>query len=443
MDLNEAAQRIFKYHWVLILLMTIVGLSVPALLAQSQQETYVASSRIVMGAEDARDGQEAAALADTALAVATSPGVLTEVLAAVDVERTEAEIANSVQVDPVGASGVLQVSVTDRDPAVPAPIANALAAEIVEKREAAVLGETKALLAQTDEQIAALAQNVAAIQAEAGAAARAEAEARARGEAPGSELEAIALRHSQAVQQLNRMQGQRQDLAQELAQAIRPEVIDSSATEGTLVDTGVSARVAIGGLLGLILGIALAAAWEAWRPTLGPSALARHLGVPLLGHLQRLPQGPGQLTDSWLASYVSLAADGAGVRSFELVPVGPGVDVTGLARSLAADTDAESPHRVGREIVPLTLDGPHEGKLPSTSTQPGTGVIVVAPMKVKGAWLELLERHVQLTRQPVIGVISYARKAPIEEQDTEYIADSQRPRPRTVEQDSAPTAVNS
>ena len=443
MDLNEAAQRIFKYHWVLILLMTIVGLAVPTLLAQSQEDTYVASSRIVMGAADARDGQEAAALADTALAVATSPGVLSAVLDAAGVDRTESEIAGNVQVDPVGASGVLQVSVTDRDPAVPAPIANALAVEIVEKREAAVLGETKALLEQTDEQIAALAQNVAAIQAEADAAAREEALARARGESPGNSLQAISLRHSQAVSQLNRVQGQRSDLAKELAQAIRPEVIDASATEGTRVDTGLSSRVAIGGLLGLILGIALAATWEAWRPTLGPSALARHLGVPLLGHLKRLPQGPGQLTDSWLASYVSLAADGAGVRSFELVPVGPGVDVTGLARSLAADTDAETPRRGGREIVPLTLDGPHDGKLPSTSTQPGTGVIVVAPMKVKGAWLDLLERHVQLTRQPVIGVISYARRATIDDDDeTEYIPAAQRP--RTVAQDPAPTvAVNS
>ena len=146
--------------------------------------------------------------------------------------------------------------------------------------------------------------------------------------------------------------------------------------------------------------------------------------------------------DDGLASYVSLAADGAGIRSFELVPVGPGVDVTGLARSLTADTDTEASREVGRDIVPVTLDGPHDRKLPPTWAQPGTGVVVVAPKKVKSAWLASLERHVQLTRQPVIGVISYARKAPIESEETEYVPEPQRR--RTVEQDPAPTvAVNS
>jgi capsular polysaccharide biosynthesis protein len=441
MDLNEAAQRIFKYHWVLILLMTVIGLSVPALLVASKEDAYAASARIVMGSADAKDGQAANALADTALALATSPGSLTTALETAGVQRAESDVADHVRVDPVGTSGVLQISVTDRDPAVSAAIANALAAEIVQRRETAILGDTEALLAQTDEQITALAQNVAAIEAEADAAARAEALARARGESPGSSLQAISLRHSQAVAQLNRMQGQRQDLAQNLAQAVRPEVIDDTATRGTLVQSGLAARLAVGGLLGLILGIALAATWEAWRPTLSPAALARHLGVPLLGHVKRLPRDATQLSDRWLASYVSLAADGAGVRSFELVPVGPGVDVAGLARSLAAETDQETPGQPGRDIVPVTLDGPHDSRLPSTWTQPGTGVVVVAPRKVKSTWLTSLERHVHLTRQPVIGVISYAHEAPVVEpgkaQASKHVP-STAPS-RTGQQDSAPT----
>src|SRR5688572_14848273 len=131
-DLNEAAQRIFKFHWVLILLTVMVGVSIPALLFGSTGASYLASSRLVIGAEDARDGQQAAALADTALALATSPAVLGEALGAAGVQRDPSEVAEQVSVDPVGSSGVLQLSVTDPDPSASASIANALAAVIVQ-----------------------------------------------------------------------------------------------------------------------------------------------------------------------------------------------------------------------------------------------------------------------------------------------------------------------
>jgi hypothetical protein len=321
------------------------------------------------------------------------------------VQRNAGELAAEIQVQPVGTSGVLQLSVTDADPVAAAKIANALAEQVVARRTQAVLGDTEKLLAQTDEQIAALTQTVAGIGAEAETAARAEARARLLGQVPDSTLQAISLRYQQAVDQLSGAQSQRQQLAATLAQAVRPAVVDASATRGALVDTSLRARVAVGALLGLILGIALAATWEAWRPTLSAPALARHLGVPLLGRLRRLPTRGGALPDQWLTSYVSLAADGAGVHSFELVPVGPDVDVTGLARSLAAETEG------GHEIVPVALDGPHNSGLPARLTQPGTGLVVVAPDKVKSTWLANLERHVRLTRQPVIGVIAYGGKA--------------------------------
>lgn len=441
MDLNEAAQRIFRYHWVLILVVTLVGLAVPYALAQLEDDAYVASARIVMGAADARDGQEANALADTALALATSPGALEEALDSAGADRDTSDVAAQVRVDPVGASGVLQISVTDRDPAVSASLANALADRIVQQREEAVLGDSEELLAQTDAQIATLVANVAAIEDEADRVARADAAARARGEAVGnSSLQAIALRHSQAVEQLSRAQGQRQDLAQTLAEAVRPEVIDASTSRGVLVENALQARLAVGALLGLILGVALAATREAWRPTLGPAALARTLGVPLLGHLRRLPQDAGTLPDPWLASYVELAAEKAGVHSFELVPVGPRAHVTGLAQSLARDGDGDV--GVGHDVVPVELDGPHDSQLPARWTQRGTGIVVVAPTKVQSTWLNNLERHVQLTRQPVIGVITYGGRSPA-------LAAKQHSQPepeirRPVDKDAAPTApVNS
>ena len=71
MDLNEAVQRILRRHWFLIVLMTAIGVSIPAAMIRMEHASYVATARIVIGATDTRDGQEATALADTALALAT------------------------------------------------------------------------------------------------------------------------------------------------------------------------------------------------------------------------------------------------------------------------------------------------------------------------------------------------------------------------------------
>ncbi len=301
MDLNEAAERIFKYHWVLILLLTILGLSIPLGLAQLQDDAYVASARISMGADDARDGGEANSLADTALGIATSPGVLGKALETAGVQRDQAELATLVQVDPVGTSGILQLSVTDADPEASAAIATALATEVVARRTQAVLGNTEQLLAQTDVQIGALRFDIMRLEGEADAAAREEGRLRGIGLTPGGALDVIRLRYGQAVEQLTRLETQRDQLAQTLAQAVRPEVVASTA-RGIPVESLLPARLAVGALLGLLLGVAIAATLEAWRPTLSPTSLARHLGVPLLGNLRRLPERAGDLSDKWIAS---------------------------------------------------------------------------------------------------------------------------------------------
>lgn len=114
MDLNEAAQRIFKRHWLLIALLTVIGLAAPLLLAQRQGVDYTASARLIIGGQDTRDGQEANALADTALGLATSPDVLDRAIGASRVQRNAPAVAPNVHVDPVGTSGVLDLTVTDR-----------------------------------------------------------------------------------------------------------------------------------------------------------------------------------------------------------------------------------------------------------------------------------------------------------------------------------------
>lgn len=390
MDLNEAARRILRHHWVLILLVTLVGLGVPLLLDRLQSDSYVATARLSIGATDTRDGQEANALADTALALATSPEVVAQALDRAGVTRNEAAVAANIKVNPVGTSGVLELSVTDQDPQLSATLANALAAEVVALREESVLGGTQQLIAQIDAQILELTAQIEAIPP---------------GVTPEGQAQAQAQRNNLEGQRSN-LEAQRRQLAQNVAGSVRPRIIDDSMSVGTPVSSALPARLAVGGLLGLILGVALAAALEAWRPTLSREALTRHLDAPLLGSLPRPPRADTVVSDPWVAEYLALTADAAAVRSIQLVAVGPPVDVSGLARSL------DERRKGGREVSPLVLDAgnPHVDGLRHRRSEPRTGIVVVAPEIVKASELAGLERHVQLTKRPVIGVITYSGK---------------------------------
>ncbi|MGY1779692.1 hypothetical protein [Geodermatophilus sp. SYSU D01036] len=392
MDLNLVAQRILRRHWAVILLLVLVGISVPVALDRMQEPRYEASARFTIGSWDARDAQEASALADTALALATSPEAVERSLAQVGIVRDPVAVVEAVQVAPVGTSGVLQLTATDADATASAVITNALAAEVVRSRDEAILGDTRQAITRVDEQIAALSQEIVRIEDQAD-----------RTVARLASVEALALRHSEAVEQRTRLENQRQELASILSATEAPRIIDASATRGLPVPTALPTRLVIGALLGLVLGVALAATLESWRPTLTGPGIAHHLGAPLLDRLPSPPRHDTELQNPWLVNYLTLAADAAGVRSVQMVPVRRDIDVSGLAHEL---DDAG-----GLRVVPFYLDArtPQDASHPS---RPGTGIVAVVPDLVKGtAVFERLERHAELTRQPIVGVLTYSGRS--------------------------------
>ncbi len=390
MDLNLVAQRILRRHWAVITLLVLVGVSVPLALDRMQEPTFEASARFTLGSSDTRDAQEAGVLADTALALATAPETVSRVLTEVGVVRDPVLVVEAVHVAPMGTSGVLQMTATDTDATVAATLTNALVTEVVRVRDEAITGNTRQGMTEIDEQIATLSQEILRIEDTADAAA-----------ARWANLEALALRHAEAVEQRTRLENQRQDLVALLSTVEAPRIIDASATAGLPVPTALTTRLAIGALLGLVLGIALAATLEAWRPTLTGPGIAHHLGAPLLGRLPRPPRHDTELDDPWLVNYLTLATDAAGVRSVQLAPVGPDVDVSGLAHEL------DDPHG-GVRVVPFSFD-PRTPQQGAYSPRPGTGIVAVVPDVVKGtAVFERLERHVELARQPVVGVLTYS-----------------------------------
>jgi hypothetical protein len=317
------------------------------------------------------------------------------------VARDAAGVADVVQVDPIGTSGVLELTVTDRDEQVAGLLAASLADEVVRIRAAVVLGDTRRLMGTTDEQIQALGAELSDL---------AKRIARIESAQDGQILPvpAMQLRHDAAVAQHNALEdrrtsliAQRQQLAQELAATPRPRVIDPAASMESLASVGLPARLVVGGMLGLILGVGLAAVWEMRRPKLDESALAARLDAPLLGRLQRPPTADAEPTDPWLASYFDSVCERAEARHVDVVPVGPKVDLTGLIRSL-------TPGRHGyREVAALSLDVAPEIESSPPGSRLETAVVVVAPRRLKASALAALERHVRLTGKPVIGLITY------------------------------------
>jgi capsular polysaccharide biosynthesis protein len=383
-DLKDVASRIFKRHWALILVFTLLGLSVPLLYDKIVGVNYVATARIDLG-PDAHGGQDSASMGDMGLGLATGPQVLSAAIKAAKVQRDPATEVGRVTVAPVGTSGVLDVSVTDTDARVAAAIANSLAAQVVKLRDDAEFGSSIQLLTQLQQRDAALSQQIAGVVAQ-------------------SQQHAIVIPGLQAqetdlVAQRASVYAQEQQLAQTLATAARPRVIDASAKEGTAVPSNLTVLLPLGALLGLVVGIALAATREAMAPTLNREALARLLGAPLLG---RAPHRDGSHLDPWLSGYVRSVADSAGVDTVQLVSVGRNpVDITGLAAALDAAVEEV-------RVVPLQLpdpvrmpDGRHGATVPE-GTNASDGAIIVV---VKSKFLAGLERHLQVTGQRVIGVI--------------------------------------
>ena len=78
------------------------------------------------------------------------------------------------------------------------------------------------------------------------------------------------------------MDAQLQQLSQDIADhAVQPQVIDASASRAGAA-ANLTVLLPLGGLLGLLVGIAVAATREATSPTLGRDALARFLKAPVL-----------------------------------------------------------------------------------------------------------------------------------------------------------------
>jgi uncharacterized protein involved in exopolysaccharide biosynthesis len=408
MEQSEIVQRIFGQHRWLILSFVAFAIAGAALLHVGDSRSYTAATRIVLDTPDPTSRAEAIAISDTARAIATSPGQVAAALAAAHVRgRDPVAIArDDVSVRALGSSGILELTAKDRDPRVAAAIANSLAGRVIKARLEVTQGQIRDVLDDVTRQIDTLSARIAAADAhidalnlQTAAASNAEGANTLR-----AQRDEESRRRDFLAQQRSVLESERVGLLSDDALRPKPSIISRASVPSRSDPSRLPVDLALGALLGLILGVGAAAFIEAFRPTVvGGDALAKEFGVPLLGTLPG-PPDDGHIEPGDIPARVGVAARAAALKKVALVPVGPQIDVGPLAERLQAARSPRSSTKNAGAAVIRPFD-PAQGMQNGS----GDGLVLVAPSTVKKADAMEAGHLLTISRLPLLGLITYGR----------------------------------
>jgi capsular polysaccharide biosynthesis protein len=292
MDLNDALQRVVLRHLPLIVGCGLLAALLSLAMSMGDDPPYASSARVSSGAQVARSSQEAAAQAAQVEAVATSRSVVAKALAATGLHRSASSIAQDrVKVTGLGTSPVAALSVQDSSPAAARALTEALAEQVVVE-----LGRPRALLEQ---QQAELQRRIAALRA----LRQKQVDSAALMLPPkvSAELAGLDAQISSLGDQLVAVETQ-------LGTTVEPRVVDRAGPASQLPSPRVP-DAALAGVLGLVLGLAIAATLESLRPTVvGVSSLSRLFNAPALGTIDQRDGVRLGLSLARLATRVDIAA---------------------------------------------------------------------------------------------------------------------------------------
>ncbi|TDB96483.1 hypothetical protein E1266_09815 [Actinomadura sp. 7K534] len=354
MELDEVAARVVRSYWVLLTVMTVLPLTLVALLMSGREPAAVAQSRLQAGATsaDAAAGEAGASVVVSQVkAFATSEGLLTEVLREQKADRSARKVAKSVEVTGLGSSTVVELSVKDRDPAVAQRLTDAIATKVVRQINHSNQDAIRRQVDEIDERIGKLEDKLGPLARRAG----------------GTFPDISAANERERVQaELSGLRSNRSDLMTQLTSAGTASVVQHAVPAPRRDPTVMMAAIA--GLAGLVGGILIAVVAEMVRPTIpGQRRVARRLGVPLLGWADR---GPAQLAD--LGRRVRLAAKKEGVGRVTLVGA-PGPLPPRLVSTVAAAVYGDETRPVQLRHGRAAENGVPDGGAPEGGEDAGDG----------------------------------------------------------------------
>ena len=417
MELSEAFVRIVGRHLMLIALLVGFGLLGGGLLHGGDPTEYAASVRLALGTGDPSNQAQSTVVGDTARALATGPGLVGEALRSVGVHRDPVSTAqHHVDAQVMGSSGVVSLSVSDTDAAVAIALANAIGEEVIRAhgdmlygRDAATLDSVQTDIAQTERSIASLDAHIKAVGPlfdvvpfKGGMA---------LSERPWAEPNQLLRQRSDLVQSLLTLHSERANVEAARALHTQDVIVDRAAAPAERVPGRLIPYLALGGLLGLVIGVGYAATLETLRPTLvGRNAIARNLGAPVLAELRGDAIDEVDIAEA--AMHIELAAAGAHVQRVALLAPSRQFDLRPL-------TDRLTPSITGLTLHVIGQAGPVGGadkssSLPRTSAPAGswppsgngtTGVVLVTPEAVRLADLTRTVEFFTISGWPLMGLI--------------------------------------
>jgi capsular polysaccharide biosynthesis protein len=318
MDLNDAWQRVVLRHLALIGVCVAVPVLIVVAMSFGGSHSYSSSARVAVGTQAARSTQEAVAQAAQVEAIATSRTVVAAALRVAGVNRPAARTASQqVSVTGLGSSPVTRLTVRDKDAGVARRITQALANQV-----AAVLAGPRDELqrgrAQVEDRITSLQLRRRDVLSAAPALMSAKDSAAIAG--IDDELRALG---DQLV-----------GIDAQLATTMDPQVVDDAGPPSAVPSSRLP-DATLAGLLGLVVGLGIAAARESLHPTVvGVEALSKIFSAPPLGTVdQRDGVRMGMSLDR-LATRVDIAARRVGVNVVALSGPLPEAKLADLAQDL-------------------------------------------------------------------------------------------------------------
>ena len=402
MDIDEAVLR-FRANLPIVVVGLVVGLIIAGAFGLSRDPTYRASARLVVDAKEPRNVSDAKVIADTSRAIVGIESRVAAALRAAHAKRDAKLFAqNNVRIEAVGSSAVLELSVIDRNAAVAAAVSNSLADALIQARKQLADRRFADVLAELDQRIAVAAAQVQrsglALKAAAGQ----------RGVSPAAEKYREDVRHREDLE------SDRRHVFEDKAAVSEPAFIERAAVPSEAEPANTVADLVLGALLGLVLGVGIAAIRETLRPTVaGNRAITRLLGVPSVGTLSGPPGEADDVSLTAVGARLRLAAEASGVRKLALTSAGGPVDLDGFAKRLNAVIDGEEngthttshDKRISWEV--FSTEGESSRALresPST-----VGLVLVAPTRFKRRDLDGVMDLRLMSGWQLFGCVTYPR----------------------------------
>ena len=357
MDLNDALQRVVLRHLLLIVGCGLAAMLLSLALSIGNDPPFASSARVSSGAQVARSSQEAAAQAAQVEAVATSRSVVAKALAAAGLHGSASSIARDrVKVTGLGTSPVVAVTVQDSSPAAARALTQALADQVVVE-----LGRPRALL---ERQQAELERRIAGLRT----LRQGQVNTAAVVLSPkvSAELAGIDAQISSLGDQLVAVESQ-------LGATLEPGVVDRAGPAGQLPSSRLP-DAALAGVLGLVLGLAIAATLESLRPTVvGVSSLSRLFAAPALGTIDQRDGVRLGLSLARLATRVGIAARRVDTNVVALAGPIPEQQLADLAHELDYLLGGNPQSRVLHDMAAGQSAPGQQGRANGKPTRGGSG----------------------------------------------------------------------